>query len=67
MESMDQARYRELSFEQLKEQDLPLMYSWLQEPHVREFYHRKGVSLLGKKPAIIIVSALLSTGPQKAS
>jgi RimJ/RimL family protein N-acetyltransferase len=44
MESVDQVRYRELSFEQLKEQDLPLIYSWLREPHVREFYHRKGVS-----------------------
>ena len=32
-----------LTFQPLREQDLPLMYSWLQEPHVREFYHRKGI------------------------
>jgi RimJ/RimL family protein N-acetyltransferase len=41
---MDPARYRQLSFQPLEEQDLPLLYSWLQQPHVREFYHRKGVA-----------------------
>ena len=66
MESVDHVQYRELSFEPLKEQDLPLMYSWLQEPHVREFYHRKGISS-GKKPAIITLSALLSTARQSVS
>lgn len=40
---MDAVRYRSLSFEPLREQDLPRMYSWLREPHVREFYHRKPV------------------------
>jgi len=38
------AHYRDISFQPLREQDLPLLYTWLQEPHVREFYHRKGVS-----------------------
>jgi len=38
---MDPVRYRSLSFQPLKKQDLPLMYSWLQKPHVREFYHRR--------------------------
>src|SRR5690349_12394191 len=38
---MDFERYRILSFEPLKEQDLPAMYFWLQMPHVREFYHPK--------------------------
>jgi aminoglycoside 6'-N-acetyltransferase len=41
---MDPVRYRNITFEPLQEQELPLMYRWLQEPHVREFYHRKGVS-----------------------
>ena len=41
---MDPVRYRNIGFEPLQEQDLPLMYCWLQEPHVREFYQRKGVS-----------------------
>jgi len=30
-----------LHFQQMKEEDLPRIYSWLEEPHVREFYHRK--------------------------
>jgi aminoglycoside 6'-N-acetyltransferase len=38
---MDRERYRTLRFEPLKEQDLPGIYSWLQAPHVREFYHPK--------------------------
>jgi aminoglycoside 6'-N-acetyltransferase len=38
---MDPVRYRTLLFEPLKEQDLPGIYSWLQAPHVREFYHPK--------------------------
>lgn len=41
---MDPVRYRALRFEPLKEQDLAALYSWLQQPHVREFYHRKSVS-----------------------
>jgi RimJ/RimL family protein N-acetyltransferase len=41
---VDPVRYRELSFERLTEHDLPLLFSWLQAPHVREFYHRKSVS-----------------------
>jgi aminoglycoside 6'-N-acetyltransferase len=41
---MGAAQYRELSFQPLREDDLPRLYSWLLEPHVREFYHRKSVS-----------------------
>ena len=40
---MDPARYRSLRFDPLKEEDLPVLYSWLQAPHVREFYHKKSV------------------------
>jgi len=40
---MDALRYRDLSFKPLKEDDLPVLYGWLQAPHVREFYHRKSV------------------------
>src|SRR5262245_53132286 len=42
-EAMEPARYRQLSFEPLREQDLPQVYSWLNAPHIREFYHRKAV------------------------
>jgi aminoglycoside 6'-N-acetyltransferase len=28
----------------MKEGDLPVLYAWLQAPHVREFYHRKSVA-----------------------
>jgi aminoglycoside 6'-N-acetyltransferase len=38
---MDPERYRTLHFEPLQEQDLPTIYSWLQAPQVREFYHPK--------------------------
>ncbi len=40
---MDALRYRSLSFEPLKPDDLPLLYAWLQEPHIREFYHTKNI------------------------
>ena len=40
---MDPVRYRSLRFDPLKEEDLPVLYSWLQAPHVREFYHKKSV------------------------
>jgi aminoglycoside 6'-N-acetyltransferase len=30
-----------LSFRRIEEADLSTIYSWLQKPHVREFYHRK--------------------------
>jgi len=40
-DGLDPSRYRKLSFERLKEGDLPRVYSWLQAPHIREFYHRK--------------------------
>jgi aminoglycoside 6'-N-acetyltransferase len=38
---MDLARYRSLTFEPLREEDLPIVYRWRNEPHVREFYQRK--------------------------
>ena len=38
---MDPARYRDLSFEALNEASLSLLYRWLQQPHIREFYHKK--------------------------
>ena len=34
---MDPHRYRSLTFEPLKEEDIPILYSWLQKTHVREF------------------------------
>jgi len=40
---MDPHRYRSLTFEPLKEEDIPILYSWLQKTHVREFYHKKRV------------------------
>lgn len=40
---MDSARYRSVDFEPLKEGHLPLLYSWLGMPHIREFYHKKRV------------------------
>ena len=36
-------RYDQLSFRRIAEEDIPTIYSWLQEPHVREFYHRNSV------------------------
>lgn len=41
MGAMDPIRYGNLSFEMLREEDLPGIYAWLQAPHVREFYHTK--------------------------
>lgn len=38
---MDLARYRSLSFEPFKDEDLPRIYRWRNSPHVREFYQRK--------------------------
>jgi aminoglycoside 6'-N-acetyltransferase len=38
---MDPERYRTLRFEPLKEQDIQGVFSWLQLPHVRKFYHPK--------------------------
>lgn len=32
--------YCDLRFDPLREQDLPLLFTWLQQPHVREFYQR---------------------------
>jgi aminoglycoside 6'-N-acetyltransferase len=40
---MDASQYRTLNFKPLKEEDLPVLYAWLQAKHVREFYHRKTV------------------------
>ena len=40
---MDPQRYRSLKFELLREEDIPILYSWLQKSHVREFYHKKCV------------------------
>jgi hypothetical protein len=40
---MDPARYRSVKFEPLMEENIPTLYSWLREPHIREFYHRKSV------------------------
>ena len=40
---MDPHRYQTLSFRPLKADDIPLIYSWLQQSHVREFYHKKPV------------------------
>jgi RimJ/RimL family protein N-acetyltransferase len=31
----------DLRFDPLGEQDLPLLFAWLQQPHVREFYQRE--------------------------
>ena len=36
-------RYRELTFSPLTPEHIPLMYFWLQQPHVREFYHKEPV------------------------
>jgi aminoglycoside 6'-N-acetyltransferase len=30
----------ELRFDPLREEDLPMLFGWLQQPHVREFYQR---------------------------
>ncbi len=30
----------DVRFDPLREEDLPLLFGWLQEPHVREFYQR---------------------------
>ncbi len=38
---MDLARYRSLTFEPLREQDIPTLYSWRREPHIREFVQRQ--------------------------
>jgi aminoglycoside 6'-N-acetyltransferase len=32
-----------LRFQPLKQEDIPQIYAWLQQPHVREFYHPKPV------------------------
>jgi len=40
---MDPQRYRSLNFASLRDENLPTLYSWLQRPHVREFYHKKPV------------------------
>jgi len=40
---MDPQRYRNLKFQSLREEDIPILYSWLQKPRVREFYHKKSV------------------------
>jgi aminoglycoside 6'-N-acetyltransferase len=37
------ARYRNLKFDPLEDKDLPVLYSWLQKPHIREFYHKKSL------------------------
>jgi aminoglycoside 6'-N-acetyltransferase len=41
---MDPEQYRTLRFEPITEQDIPAIYSWLQMPHVREFYHTRPLS-----------------------
>jgi aminoglycoside 6'-N-acetyltransferase len=38
---MDTVCYGSLSFRPLRERDLPTLYSWRQEPHVREFVQRQ--------------------------
>jgi aminoglycoside 6'-N-acetyltransferase len=40
-QAVDQLRYRSVTFEPLREEDIRTLYLWLQEPHVREFYHPK--------------------------
>lgn len=37
------AHPRNLAFAPLSEEDLPLLYTWLRKPHIREFYHQKTV------------------------
>jgi aminoglycoside 6'-N-acetyltransferase len=34
-------RYCDLRFDPLREEDLPILFGWLQQPHVREFYQRE--------------------------
>ena len=38
---MDRVRYESLSFQPLRAGDLSTLYSWRQEPHVREFVQRQ--------------------------
>jgi aminoglycoside 6'-N-acetyltransferase len=33
-------RYCDLRFDPLREEDIPMLFGWLQQPHVREFYQR---------------------------
>src|SRR5665213_3041111 len=33
-------RYNDLRFDPLREEDLAMLFGWLQQPHVREFYQR---------------------------
>ena len=40
---MDLARYCNLRFEPLTEAHLSILHSWLHQPHIREFYHKRSV------------------------
>jgi hypothetical protein len=38
---MDSVRYREIAFAPLRREDIPVIFAWLQQPHVLEFYCKK--------------------------